>query len=164
MFCDSCGAPLQAGQSYCKRCGKAIVGPVTPGSGRVARHTHLLAVLWIAYSAISLIGGIVLAIVANTVFLHFQDFEPMRGGPPPFVRPLLMLIACALLVKAIIGIAAGVGLLQRQPWGRTLGIVLGIIALFNLPFGTALGIYTLWVLMSPNADQEYKALSRVAAV
>ena len=88
----------------------------------------------------------------------------MRGGPPPFVRPLLMLIACALLVKAIIGIAAGVGLLQRQPWGRTLGIVLGIISLFNVPFGTALGIYTLWVLMSPNADQEYKALSRVATV
>jgi len=164
MFCDSCGAPLQAGQSYCKRCGKAIVGPVTAGSGRVARHTHLLAVLWIAYSAISLIGGVVLGIVANTIFLHFQDFEPTQSGPPPFVRPLLMLIACALLVKAIIGIAAGVGLLQRQPWARTLGIVLGIIALFNVPFGTALGIYTLWVLMSPNADQEYKALTRVATV
>ena len=42
--------------------------------------------------------------------------------------------------------------------------MLGIIALFNLPFGTALGIYTLWVLMSPNADQEYKSLTRVATV
>ena len=164
MFCDACGAPLEVGQGYCKRCGKAIVGAVMPGSGRVARHAHLLAVLWIAYSALSLIGGIILAIVSNTVFVHFQELDTMRGGPPPFVRPLLMAIACALFVKAAIGIAAGVGLLQRQGWGRTLTIILGIVALFNVPFGTALGIYTLWVLMSPNADQEYKALSRSAAV
>jgi len=165
MFCDSCGAPLGVGQSYCKQCGKAVVGPVTPGSGRVARHTHLLGVLWIAYSAISLVGGVVLAIVANTVFLHFRDLDAeMRGGPPPFVRPMLMFIACALLVKAIIGIAAGLGLLQRHSWARTLTIVLGIIALVSFPFGTALGIYTLWVLMSPNADEEYRSLSRAVAV
>jgi hypothetical protein len=164
MFCDACGAPLEVGQTYCKRCGKAIVGVVVPGSGRVARHAHLLAVLWIAYSALSLIAGIILAVVANTVFLHFQEMEPTSGGPPPFVRPLLMAIACALFVKAAVGIAAGVGLLQRQRWGRTLTIILGIIALFNVPFGTALGIYTLWVLMSPNADQEYKTLSGSATV
>jgi hypothetical protein len=158
MFCDSCGAALQAGQGYCVRCGKQVIGPVVAGSGRVARHTHLLGILWIAYSAISLIGGVALMMVSH--FLRFR-FD-IGGGQPRFVAPLLSLIAMLLLVKAAVGIAAGFGLLQRQDWGRVLAIVVGVISLFNIPFGTALGIYTLWVLVSPNADTEYKALVRSA--
>ncbi len=160
MFCDSCGAQLQAGQGYCTRCGKQVIGPATPGSGRVARHAHLLGILWVAYSGISLVGGAVLMIVAHTVFGPF-GLPNMHGGPPPmFVRPLLSGIAVLLLAKAGLGIAAGVGLLQRQEWARVLAIVIGVISLINIPFGTALGIYTLWVLISPNADQEYRALAR----
>ncbi|MBZ5630677.1 MAG: transmembrane 9 family protein [Acidobacteriia bacterium] len=161
MFCDSCGEALQAGQGYCTRCGKQVIGPVTPGSGRVARHTHLLGILWIAYSAISGIGGVVLMIVARTIFGPL-GLPSMPGGPPMFIRPLLSAIAIVLLCKAAVGIAAGLGLLQRQDWGRILAIVLGVISLINIPFGTALGIYTLWVLVSPGADQEYQALARSA--
>ena len=63
MFCDACGAALQPGQGYCTRCSKQVIGPVVEGSGRVARHTQLLGILWIAYSVISGFGGIVLMIV-----------------------------------------------------------------------------------------------------
>ena len=77
-----------------------------------------------------------------------------------FIRPLLSAIAVVLMVKAAAGIAAGLGLLQRQDWGRILAIVLGAVSLINIPFGTALGIYTLWVLVSPGADKEYEALAR----
>jgi hypothetical protein len=161
MFCDSCGVALQAGQGYCTRCGKQVIGPMVAGSGRVARHVRLLGILWIAYSAISLIGGVVLVIVSHTVFGPL-GLPNMPGGPPNFIRPLLFVIGCALLVKAAAGIAAGLGLMQRQEWGRVLAIVLGVISLFNIPFGTALGIYTLWVLVSPHAQEEYMTLSRSA--
>lgn len=80
-----------------------------------------------------------------------------------FIRPLLSAIAIVLLCKAAAGIAAGLGLLQRQDWGRILAIVFGVVSLINIPFGTALGIYTLWVLVSPGADQEYAALARGSA-
>ena len=43
-----------------------------------------------------------------------------------------------------------------------LTIVLAVISLFNMPFGTALGIYTLWVLISPNANSEYQAMAHSA--
>ena len=161
MFCDSCGEALQAGQGYCKRCGKQVIGPVVAGSGRVARHTHLLGILWIAYSAISLLGGVTLMVVSHTIFGPL-GLPSMPGGPPMFIRPLLSAIAIVLLCKAAVGIAAGLGLLQRQDWGRILAIVLGVISLINIPFGTALGVYTLWVLVSPGADQEYQALVRSA--
>jgi hypothetical protein len=158
MFCDACGAALQPGQAYCTRCSKQVIGPVVEGSGRVARHTHLLGILWVAYSALSGIGGLVLMIVARTIFGPFGP--PMQGGAPLFIRPLLSAIAVLLLCKAALGIAAGIGLLQRQDWGRIMAIVMGVISLINIPFGTALGIYSLWVLVSPGADKEYAALAR----
>ncbi|MGB9106885.1 MAG: hypothetical protein WCC59_19170 [Terriglobales bacterium] len=162
MFCDACGAALQPGQAYCTRCSKQVIGPVVEGSGRVARHAHLLGILWIAYSAVSLIGGVILMIVSHTVFGPL-GLPSMRGGPPMFIRPLLSAIAIVLICKAAVGIATGLGLLQRQDWGRILAIVLGAVSLINIPFGTALGIYTLWVLVSPGADKEYQALARGSA-
>ncbi len=158
MFCDACGAGLQPGQGFCTRCGKQVIGPATPGSGRVARHSHLLGILWIAYSVISLLGGAVLIMVSH--FVRFNMGHMPRT--PFFVGPLLSVIAIALLCKGLLGIFAGIGLMQRQTWARTFAIVLGIISLFNAPFGTALGIYTLWVLLSPHADTEYAALARAA--
>jgi hypothetical protein len=37
---------------------------------------------------------------------------------------------------------------------------MAFVALINVPFGTAMGVYTLWVLMSPEADNEYRRLAR----
>jgi len=39
------------------------------------------------------------------------------------------------------------GLFEREPWARFLGLALGFLALLRFPLGTALGIYTLWVLL-----------------
>jgi hypothetical protein len=39
-------------------------------------------------------------------------------------------------------------------------IVLGILALFHPPFGTALGIYTLWVLLPTESAAEYDRMSQ----
>lgn len=161
MFCDSCGATLQVGQGYCSRCGKAIIGAVTSEAGRVARHAQLLGILWIAYSAVILIGGGVLMVLAHTLFAHMGRMLPPGAPPPPpgvplFLRPLLSFIAMVLFVKALAGIIAGVGILQRQEWSRVLAIVVACVSLISVPFGTALGIYTLWVLLSPNAEVEMR--------
>jgi len=53
-------------------------------------------------------------------------------------------------------------LLQRQEWARIVTLVVGFIALLNLPFGTALGIYTIWVLLPTQSDDEYKSLAQAA--
>lgn len=51
------------------------------------------------------------------------------------------------------------GLFERQPWARTLGLVLGIFALVRIPFGTALGIYTLWVLGPEHSAREWEQMT-----
>lgn len=166
MFCDSCGAQIQAGQSFCPRCGKAIVGGVQPGSGRVARHAQMLGILWIAYSAfIGLLSFFILVFFSHLLPIIIQNQPPQHGGPPPevifnFMRPMMHMLSIFLLCKAAAGVVAGIGLLQRAEWSRMLAIVLGCISLISMPFGTALGIYTLWVLLSPNAELEFRGQGR----
>ncbi len=52
-----------------------------------------------------------------------------------------------------------IGLLNRRPWGRTVAIIVAILALVKFPFGTALGIYTLWVLAPGASGLEYDAIA-----
>jgi hypothetical protein len=35
-----------------------------------------------------------------------------------------------------------------------------VINILSIPFGTALGIYTLWVLMPDQSEAEYRAMAR----
>jgi hypothetical protein len=63
------------------------------------------------------------------------------------------------LAKAAFGFLAGWGLLQKEPWARTIAIVLAFISLFtNIPVGTAMGVYTMWVLLPAAFEQEYGSL------
>ena len=165
MFCDQCGAPLQPSQQRCARCGKEVIKrieAVDVQKNRVQEHVRLLGILWMAYSALNVVGGIILIVISNTLFGRFS-----QAGPPPevtsWLRPFLTVIGCLILAKAAASIIAGWGLLQREPWGRTLALVVGFISLFNIPIGTALGVYTLWVLLPARSDEEYRAFSQAQA-
>jgi uncharacterized membrane protein (DUF2068 family) len=161
MFCDACGTQLQANQQHCSGCGKAITGTIVgyPLRSRIQEHVRLLAILWFAFGAFEILGGLVLMVLANTLFVHIGEASAMNSGSgvPPlgFLHPLMTVIAAFVLAKGAVGLVAGWGLLNREPWGRVLALVLGFIALIHVPLGTALGIYTLWVLLPANAEDEY---------
>jgi hypothetical protein len=163
MFCDQCGAQVQARDVRCARCGKTVVGLVELRRSRVREHVRMVGILWMAYSALHVVAGVAVLIVANTIFgrvIHIPN------GPPPevtvWLRPLLSVIGWLILAKAAAGFFAGWGLLQREEWARVVALVVGFIALLNVPIGTALGIYTLWVLLPAQSDEEYKALAQAA--
>ena len=160
MFCDGCGTAVQPGQGLCSRCGKQIVGPVSaiaPRPGRVQGHLQLLGILWLAISAFNTIGGVVLYVLANTLFAHMHDLGAPEA-PTAFLRPLLSVVGIFILAKAACGFLAGWGLMHREPWARVVALILGFLSLFNVPFGTAVGVYTLWVLLPAQSQQEYDAL------
>ncbi len=81
---------------------------------------------------------------------------------PFFVHGLLRGVGMLLVIGAAFGAAAGVGLLQRQPWARVLAIVLAFVNLVDMPLGGALGIYTLWVLLPAQSEKEYEQMARTA--
>jgi hypothetical protein len=162
MFCDGCGAEVQLGQSFCSRCGKAVVGSISAlqvRPGRVQGHVHLLGIFWLAISAFNTLGGLILCVLANTLFVHLHEMGAPPETPTGFLQSFLTVIGILILVKAACGFIAGWGLLQREPWARVIALVLGFISLFNVPFGTAVGVYTLWVLLPAQSEQEYDALT-----
>jgi hypothetical protein len=155
MFCDGCGNPVQPDQAFCCHCGKRIVGTVAlmPQSrARVRQHLKLLGILWLAYSAFNAVGGL-LGLIAYNMFAH-------RLNVPPFVLPLMHGFIWFMMLKSAAGLAAGFGLIQRESWARPLALVLAFISLFiNIPIGTVLGIYTMWVLLPSESEQEYTAIA-----
>jgi hypothetical protein len=63
-----------------------------------------------------------------------------------------------LLVRGGLALAAGWGLLERSQWGRIVAIVAAFLCLLRFPFGTALGIWTLVVLLGYRNTTLYEQL------
>jgi ABC-type glycerol-3-phosphate transport system permease component len=161
MFCDSCGAAVQPAQTFCNRCGKQFIGRVAvlqQPTCRVQAHTHLLGILWLAISAMNAVAGIVLCVLGSSVLVHLREMGAPAEFPAGFLSSLFGIVGIAILVKSAFGFVAGWGLLRYQSWARVLTLVLAFIALFHVPFGTALGVYTLWVLLPAQSQQEYDTL------
>jgi hypothetical protein len=53
------------------------------------------------------------------------------------------------------GLLAGYGLLKRKPWARYLALILGVLELVNFPVGTAIGVYTLLILLQESATDYF---------
>lgn len=161
MYCERCGAQIMAESQFCSGCGRSFEPtPVLErqSDGRVPRHLRLLAVLWMAMGGLRLFAAAAVYIVGQFVFVRI---------PIPFMQErilggLMTIIASFLLFKAILAFVAGWGLLEYQPWGRMFTLVLGFLALLLPPVGTALGVYTLWVLLPEQSEQEYRALAQAA--
>ena len=106
-----------------------------------------------------------LLVLGNALFPHLRE---MRDVPPDvptgFLTALFTTLGVIVLAKAAFGFLAGWGLLQRESWARTMALILAFISLFtNIPLGTAMGVYTMWVLLSASSDQEYEALVKARA-
>ena len=157
MFCDRCGTQLPQSAAFCAGCGKAVgFTPLVPAQGRITGHVHLLGIFWLAMSAVHLIPGLLMV----SLFGHRGRFLPPEV--PTFVHGIVSTVGVFILAAAVAGLITGWGLLQREPWGRMLAIVMACLNLINIPFGTALGIYTLWVLLPAQSEQEYRNVARAA--
>jgi len=155
MFCSHCGSEIPTIATYCSGCGKPVGGQaLTPSPGRIAGHVRLLGIFWLALSVLRLFPGAVLLLIAKSRPRLF----PLEV--PGFVSGVLAMIALFIFVTAIAGILTGWGLLNREPWGRVLALVMAMVNLMEVPFGTALGIYTLWVLLPAQSEREYRQTSR----
>jgi hypothetical protein len=156
---------VQSDQRFCSRCGRQFGSAVAvpyPHPNRVQEHVRLLGVLWLVLAVLTAVGGIVLIILATTVFPHLQEMGAPPEMPTAFLHSLFHALGALLLLKAAACFLAGWGLMRLEPWARMLTIVLAFLALFNIPFGTALGIFTLWVLLPVQSEREYVELTRTA--
>ena len=111
-----------------------IVGILHVGMGILGILTALIVM------AVMIGPGIIIDIIEG-------DSEPLTIGTIIGGSVGLFLITVSLP-----GVLGGMGLLKLQPWARYLVMLLGVLNLVNIPFGTAAGIYTLWVLMQGETE------------
>jgi hypothetical protein len=159
MFCNYCGSPAAPEQTICSRCGSSTTGAsvAITARKRVAENIQLLAIMWFVVGAFSLVPAVVMGVLAAVITVPLAS----NGADKVAIvlAPGLFVILCvAFLASAALHFAAGWGLLKMRPWGRTFALVMGFLALISPPFGTALGVYTLFVLLPDAAGDEYRQL------
>src|SRR5262249_30270664 len=116
-------------------------------------------------------NGVLRLIAVSWLLLFGRIFFPgWRGWMGPVVWPFgrwgvdgflsggFFSLGIFLGLFGVLHLVLAWGLFERQPWARMLGLVLGILALIRFPLGTALGIYTLWVLAPEESAREYDQL------
>jgi hypothetical protein len=159
MFCTYCGSPIASEQSACANCGRSSTGArvASAARARVAEHVHLLAILWFVIGAFWLIPAVVMAVLATFISVPLVAEEVPRIAL--VLAPGLFIVLCVVfLASAALRFVAGWGLLKMRPWGRKFALVMAFWALLHPPFDTALGVYTLFVLLPDAAGDEYRQM------
>ena len=112
-------------------------------NSKMKKHVTLVGSLQIGFSTLGLMAAVTIFVALNFA-RHFTQGEEV----PQIVLGFLS-ISIPLLFGflSVLGLVGGVGLLVYKPWARYLVIVLATLGCINIPFGTAKGVYTIWVLI-----------------
>ena len=116
----------------------------------MAQHVKILAVLHLVFGGVGVLVACLIFLVfggiAGLVGMNANDADALVAAPILLVIGSVVFLLIAVL--SVPQLVCGVGLLQFRPWARILGIVISAISLLNIPVGTALGGYGLWVLLA----------------
>lgn len=108
-------------------------------------HVKVLGILWIVFGLFCLAAaGLVFLVGFGTA--QFIDVEDVGPG---LLRLIAVIGGSFLGLIALPQIVGGLGLLRYKEWARILTLVASFLSLPHVPFGTALGIYSMIVLFNP---------------
>jgi len=110
-------------------------------------HKRVLAILFIVHGALQAIGMLFVSLFLSA-FLPFilSEADPEAREILEWILPFVQFIGLAIIALfSIPSIVGGIALLNGKKWALTLLLILGCFKLFSFPFGTALGIYSIWV-------------------
>lgn len=105
------------------------------------KHLNVLGVLYIFFGLLGLavIAGYVVARLSLALLAGLSILPFSTHG---FGVILVFLFGTV----SVLGIIGGIGLLLEKNWAGILILTLGFVNIFNIPLGTMLGLYTIWVL------------------
>jgi hypothetical protein len=128
----------------------------------MASHVDFVGLLFIVWGALTaLIGLSTLALGIGAFSLMTSPGRSAGGG-----QFALGLTAAAFTTLALIAIfwgvahiTVGVPVRRHKSWARLLALMLGSVDLMLLPYGTALGIYALWALLTEEGKRTFQIAS-----
>ena len=108
------------------------------------KHTNIVAALQIGLSIFNLL----IAFLIFTVLKLVGGFVDDANGAT-VLSLIADILAIVFIIISVPGIFAGMGLYKKKEWARILTLILSVIEIFSFPFGTAIGIYSIWALIQP---------------
>jgi hypothetical protein len=127
-------------------------------------HVKVLAVLFIVFGALGVLAALgLMAVFGGAMGIVGATAPPDEGAAIalPIIGLTGTLLTAFLLLVSLPGLVAGFGLLSYRNWARILGIVLCAVNLIHIPFGTILGVYGLWVLLSKETEQLFQEPAQI---
>jgi hypothetical protein len=120
-------------------------------------HVRIAAILRIAYSGLGLVAAAIVFLVFGGIAVLAAVTDPSSAHESfPALVVIGVCIAALVGILGLPGVIVGWGMLRYRPWARILGIVFAFFDLPAFPLGTALGVYTLWVLLNPQVAEMFE--------
>ncbi len=164
MFCTQCANEVEAHASFCSKCGHALSPAKIPQMHHHDMNVHVNVLGWLYIGTAILMGILGLVIIFASQIITRLPI-PWPPEVPPGIVPFIgsMVVFAGLFTIGLAGgvAAAGIGLLQYRNWGRILAVIMAVFLLFKFPIGTAIAVYTFWVLFSEEGRDHYKTRSAV---
>jgi len=113
-----------------------------PVENKMEKHLTIVAALQVGLSVMAIIAAIVVFTVLQSI-MQFAD-EPEAKQ---VISIVTLWVPVFLLIISIPGLIGGIGLFLKQKWARILVLVISVLELLNIPLGTAVGVYSIWVLV-----------------
>ena len=111
------------------------------------QHIRAVAILNIVYGGLGVLLALaILAIFGGVAGLVMADADPDAEFVAPMMGVIGAVVFLCVAIVSVPAVVAGIGLLSFRSWARILTIIVSVLHLFSIPFGTALGIYGMWVL------------------
>jgi hypothetical protein len=112
--------------------------------------THVKVLGWL-YIVLGILG----ILTAFVAFVLIAGGGLISGDNTAITVTMIVgiIVGAIIFLISAPGVAAGIGLLNYQNWARILALILGIINLPGFPVGTALGAYSLWVLLQDETSR-----------
>lgn len=116
----------------------------------LTRRIDLVGYLHIGYGAVLLLLACLMTLAMTVGVIVLPSFAAWLTGMGASLTAALILAAVG-----IPSMVAGLALIRRASWARVLVIVISVVDLFSFPAGTALGGYSLWILLKNRARLEF---------
>jgi hypothetical protein len=108
------------------------------------KHIDVISVLWIVSGSL----GILLGFFTFWLFYGISFIPDMDWEATQILRVVGIWGGAIIAFFSVPEIIAGVGLIKRKEWGRILALVVSFFNLIWFPLGTALGVYSIIILLN----------------
>ena len=125
----------------------------------IQSHKRTLGIIHIVYGSLIAITFIFIGSLVSIFYPFISEEIAKDAGKDAdeilfMVSSIIRVVFILLLIfSALPSIIGGIGLLQKKSWGVVIALIAGCVSIFSFPFGTAVGVYSIYVFVENNKQK-----------